>query len=130
MLPLYLLPFTSYVVPCRRLSNPIELGLVLLVRPLSVFLSKATTDFHFFLNSNRVLFPLVFAPRVATLSVLGISFAISTTVFGLACTWLAPAFREIAVPVCGTSLFLSLFCGPCFVVVTAYTQLWRQKVLR
>jgi hypothetical protein len=46
MLPLYLLPFTSYVVPCRRLSNPIELGLVLLVRPLSVFLSKATTDFH------------------------------------------------------------------------------------
>jgi len=45
-LPLYLLPFTSYVVPRRHLSNPIELGLVLLVRPLSVFLSKATTDFH------------------------------------------------------------------------------------
>jgi len=83
-----------------------------------------------FLNSNRVLFPLVFAPRVTTLSVLGISFTISATVFRLACTWLAPAFCEIAVPICGTSLFLSLFCGPCFVVFTAYTQLWHQKVLR
>jgi len=49
--------FTLYVVPCRCFLEPIELGPVLFGMTTSVFLLKATTVFHFFLNFNQVLCP-------------------------------------------------------------------------
>ena len=49
--------FTLYLVPHHRFLEPIELGPVLFGMTASVFLLKATTVFHFFLNFNQVFCP-------------------------------------------------------------------------